>query len=547
MAVQVRSSTTPSASSWSGGTTQSVSKPSGVAQYDLLIMAIHGSSGAATQMPLPPADWLPVRGGGINGDNNIQLYAKEAGASEPSAYNLTVPDTGGFGVGIVALYSDTAQRLRIDAVAAQYNASGDRVYPSVDFSAAGLLACFGGIGNASSTPPGGMTERWDVSISASRIYLMTGSVGGAGASGTRAATGTSTISRCVSVAVVEGTPDSGGARYRDHGTGVSGNVSAGNSFAVGSPTELAAGDLLLLAIMIDDTRPLMVSGFDVVVTAEIDSGDQKFHLYQKTAEAGDLSTTYSVTVAGSGSVAYRAAAVAFMSDGGRTLRIGEFSVKTEVGVTSGTSEAVTAASANSCYAILVGRGTPTATQYEIDSQSDTWERVDIGGTGVGRIGLFVENRRAAGAATPRAFAPSSAVSCDHAIVSFVVEEVRSGILVDGVDIEPRLTSWRLEANVRAASATVLTSEDAEQLPTVADWLFTCSGLWSVAIDNVLGALVASNQAADTPLFVEIRDEVVYESETAFVARYKAPIATIDGLLLFEATIGISGAPERTEL
>ncbi len=532
MAISVRAITAPVSDSSSPYAT---AKPTGTLQGDLMIASVVVTSEVPEQI-LPPAGWYAVRGGGINGEDNISTWYKVAGASEPSSYDFTGVASATAGIGMISLYGSGP--LHIDDVAAQVNASGDRVCPSVDFSAAGLMVCFVACRSSlGATPPGGATEHWDATISGNRSGCYTAAVGAAGASGTLTATGSTAVSKCVSVAVVEAATTYEGVRLRSHATA---GPSSGSSIAVTMPSDIVAGDVLVahLTLLLDRTVTTP-SGWTLQANLATTGA---MRVYTKVAESGDAGGTLTISFSG-GSTTVSLAVSAWWSPEGYTLQVGQVAMASASAAASITFPSVTSTADGAALVMLASRA--ATIQYQLVNEIDMWKHYDFGVSSI-RAAMFGEYLLAVGATGTRAAAPTSGTTSAD-MVSLLIEPVREGILFDGVDLRDYLTSWKLESTVRVAPTTVVTSQASEQIPILSDWLFTCAGTWAVAVDNVFGAACASSQTADSALFVEIEQAVAYESDTAYVARYKAPVATIDGALLFEATIAISGAPTRSVL
>lgn len=168
----------------------------------MLLQVAHGTSGRTVSVP---AGWTLVAS--VGSPHFQEIYAKIAGASEPSTVSVTISGAAvNMFVGIVTFFSTVPITLTVDATANQVNASStNRVWAGVTTTAAnGQLACFGNFSAASnSTPDGAMTERWDTGT-AIRSYLMTQALGAAGATGTRTATAVGALaSNTVTVSVVE--------------------------------------------------------------------------------------------------------------------------------------------------------------------------------------------------------------------------------------------------------------------------------------------------------------------------------------------------------
>lgn len=542
MTIQIRATTTPSVDSSSPYT---VNKPSGTLEGDLLLASVVTVSSSINQV-LPPDGWFAVRGAGINGDDNISCWYKVAGDSEPSTYDFTSNSNSIVGIGILALYSDAAAEVKIDAVATQVNASGDRVYPSVTFTAAGLLVCMGAVGagsTGSSTPPGGMGEHWDTTLSGNRSYCMTGAKS-AGASGTQTATGTTAASKCISIALIEGDTEYPGVRFRGSTNTGPSNVTSDISLTM--PANIAAGDMLLAHLTLNEDRTVTTPAGWTLQANLATTGAMR--VFSKIATGAEAGANLTIAFTG-GSTTASLAVSAFWSPDGATLQIGDVATASDGSAATHDFPTVTAEQDGAALVMLTSKD--QTTQYKLTNGLDMWERYDYGASSI-RTSMFSEYLLATGATGTRTAALTSG-SAAADLVSLLIEPIREGILLNGVDLTDHLTSWRLEANVREAPTTVLSSQAAERIAIISDWLFSCAGLWSVAVDDIFGGLAASSQDADSTLFVEVRqahlpDEgVAYESSTAFVARYRAPIATIDGVLVWEATVGISGAPTRSVL
>ncbi len=202
MGVVFRSFTT--LASGTGGS-RTITKPAGVVAGDMLILQVGNASDAAPGAV--PSGFTAVVNGQMTGANGVYLYVKTAGDSEPANYTVTITNSSHTTtLGMVALYSNAALPLAVHAVANQTTAaSTNRIWPSVTTTVVDtLLACFSALSsNTGTTPAAGMTERWDTGLP--RIYLMTEPIAASGATGTRTATGFETSSKCVSVAIAEGT------------------------------------------------------------------------------------------------------------------------------------------------------------------------------------------------------------------------------------------------------------------------------------------------------------------------------------------------------
>lgn len=200
MAIQYRTS---HEGSFSGASPRVVST-TGVVSGDTVLLALCFDSAISSYTP--PAGFTLVSGSSVLDTPSIYIYAKVAGGSEPGTYSVSWTGGGGGELGLLAIYSDLALTLSINVAGAQHNASGDRLWPSITTTASNaFLACFAAVStNTNTTPHAGMTERLDLA-NGLRVYLMTQTLGAAGATGTRTGTGTASVSSAASVAVTEDT------------------------------------------------------------------------------------------------------------------------------------------------------------------------------------------------------------------------------------------------------------------------------------------------------------------------------------------------------
>ena len=183
-----------------------VSKPTGTAEGDLLILQVVNSTVATIT---PPAGFTLIPGAEITSAPVHALYWKVAGASEPASYDVG-HTSGVCALGIVAMYSDTGDEIALDQIATSVDSVSDTNYVAAGVTvgnAPALLATWFGLPSGSPlTPPAGMTEVYDAS-SSPRIQLSTQAIASTGATGTRTATGSSnTISNNLTVSLYEQTP-----------------------------------------------------------------------------------------------------------------------------------------------------------------------------------------------------------------------------------------------------------------------------------------------------------------------------------------------------
>lgn len=198
MAIQYRTS---HETGFSGGTPRTVST-TGVVSGDLVLLALCFANAISSYTP--PSGFTLVASSSVTDTPSIYIYAKIAGGSEPGTYSLSWTGGGEGEIGLLSLYSDLGLTLAVNVAAAQHNASGDRLWPSIVTTVSNaFLACFATLlTNTATTPHAGMTERLDLA-NGLRVYLMTATVVAAGATGTRTGTGTASVSSAVSVAVGE--------------------------------------------------------------------------------------------------------------------------------------------------------------------------------------------------------------------------------------------------------------------------------------------------------------------------------------------------------
>lgn len=415
MTIAVRAVTTPSSDSSSP---YNVAKPTGTLQGDLMIAAVVVTSEAPDQL-LPPTGWYALRGGGINGEDNISTWYKVAGASEPSSYDFTSVASASAGIGIISLYGSGA--LRIDDVAAQVNASGNRVCPSVDFSAAGMMVCFVACRSSlGATPPGGATEHWDVTLSGNRSGCYTTAIGAAGASGTLTATGSTAVSKCVSVAVVEAATTYEGIRFRSEAH--TGPSTASGSIAVTMPSNIVAGDMLIAHLSLAADRTVTTPAGWTLQANVATTGAMR--VFSKVAESGDIGGTLTVSFTGA-SVSAALAVSVYWSPEGDALTVGQVATASASASATITFPTVTSTQAGSVLVMLTSKASTIA--YQLTNEIDMWKRIDFGATAV-RTTLFTEYLLAIGATGTRAAVPTSGTTSAD-MVSLLIE-------IDPPDTDP---------------------------------------------------------------------------------------------------------------
>ena len=185
----------------SGASPRTVTKPTGTAEGDLLVLQVSSSGSDVT--PTPPMDFVEIVPARNTTVPTVRVFWKMAGPSEPADYTVTFPSGSGHTVGLAAWTPGAGNAADVDAATTRSNGAGNRIFDEVTTTVANdLLACFGALGNIGSTPDAAMTERWDTGASP-RIYLMSQSFVGPGATGTRTATGTASANQASTVAFKE--------------------------------------------------------------------------------------------------------------------------------------------------------------------------------------------------------------------------------------------------------------------------------------------------------------------------------------------------------
>ncbi len=179
-------------------TSITVDKPTGTVQNDVMVATIFTRSdsdeGAITQTG--PAGWTLVRRTAQGGNDAIEMetWRKVAGASEPANYAWGfVQSAGGGAIGIIQAYSGVDTATPVDVEGGQLNASSTSVTaPSITTTVANtmLVGSFGIRSLSTFTPPTGMTERVDAAQTSAGLEGTDELFAGAGATGTRVATGT---------------------------------------------------------------------------------------------------------------------------------------------------------------------------------------------------------------------------------------------------------------------------------------------------------------------------------------------------------------------
>lgn len=551
MTISVRAVTAPAVDSSSP---YNVAKPTGTLQGDLMIASVVVSTDSPDQV-LPPAGWYAVRGGGINGIDNISLWYKVAGASEPSSYDFTSLTSAIVGVGIISFYGSGA--IRIDDVASQVNASGNRICPSVDFTAAGMMACF--VACASSvgaTPPGGATEHWDATISGNRSGVYTTSIGAAGASGTLTATGTSAISKCVSVALVEAETTYEGVRYRSQTNTGPSNVTS--SISLTMPADIVAGDMLLAHMTLLADRTITTpAGWTLEATVATTGA---MRVYSKVADGTEAGQTLTISFSG-GSTTVSLAVSAWWSPEGYTLQIGQVATASASASATITFPSVTSTADGSALVMLTSKA--STVQYLVDNGLDMWKRYDFGASSI-RTSLFSEYLLAVGATGTRTAAPTSGTTSAD-MVSLLIEryvaptvsriypsEGYYTVVYDGNDVTGYCRVADLLGVTAQLDATSLADDGPVEEPGATTWRVTLEGLLTKTIDDWLGIDALRPPATFRDLTITMGETgnattYTWEGDTevgAFVENYKVGPNVQFGEIPFRAELGTSGAPVR---
>jgi hypothetical protein len=249
-----------------GTSPRTVNRPTDWAVGDLFVLQVSLANDIPTADITVPFGFTLLPDSVQAGNNNIRLYAKTAAADEPANYSVSWVGGGNGVLTMTAFYSEIALPIVVDAVASQSNASGDRLWPSVTFSdngyTGGLLACFAILStNTATTPDSRMVERQDTSTTP-RPYIMTQDAMPAGATGTRTGTGSASVNKTVSVALLE-EGEIPGPQVQATAVGTAGTTTP----TVSKPASVAAGDLLVAQVSMGSTSGLVSAvpeGFAVI-------------------------------------------------------------------------------------------------------------------------------------------------------------------------------------------------------------------------------------------------------------------------------------------
>lgn len=552
MTIYVRAVTTPSVDTSSPYTTN---KPTGTTTGDFLLAVPVAVSEAIDQVS-PPSDWYAVRGAGINGTDNVCAWYKVAGSSEPSSYDFTSGSNTPVGVGILALYSDSGV-INIDGVpVTQVNASGNRAFPSVTLSAAGMAVCIGAVGNNfTSTPPGGMSEQWDVGLSANRTYCMTGTFS-AGATGTITATGTSSDSKCITIGLVEAITTYPGIRYKSRAS--TGPSTVTSSIGLAMPSDIAAGMALVAHLTLAADRT--VTALDGWTLQANLATTGAMRVWTRIADGTEASATLTVNFTG-GSVAASLAVSAFWSPSGDDLTIGQVATSSNASASSHVFPSVTSTQSGSVLVMLASKA--NTTQWQCTNNRDMWERYDFGASSV-RAGMFSEYLLTIGATGTRTIEPTSGSSAAD-MASLLIEvyiappidriypsEGYYTVVYDNHDVTGYCRVADLLGVTAQLDATSLADDAPVEEPGATTWRVTLEGLLTKQIDDWLGIDALRPPATFRDLTITMGETgnattYTWEGDTAvgaFVENYRVGPSVQFGEIPFRAELGTSGAPTR---
>jgi len=188
------------------GSTKDVNVPAGIADGDMMLLAIVQAAAATVTLP---SGWVEVDNQDGGGTDGITV-AKRIASSEPASYTVTYSVSLNTAAAIVAFRSAGGESIVVDASAktdstvsgASHNA------PSVttnDVNA--MLVCctaWSGTEPAGLTADASMTERTESASAGCMLHIMTGNQASAGATGTKSVSGVnSRTAKLISVALIE--------------------------------------------------------------------------------------------------------------------------------------------------------------------------------------------------------------------------------------------------------------------------------------------------------------------------------------------------------
>lgn len=551
MAVQLRAVSSASV----GASALTITKPTGTASGDLMLLAVAVTVGAIN-LPFQ-VGWILLPAGSINGDDNIAVWVKIAGNSEPASYTVEVGATGTTGAAIMSLYSDSAAALGISDVAYQTNASSaNRTFPSVDFASDGWWVGFGHFGAFTSIPPGGWTEHFDTTTSGNRFYGMSRAQS-SGTSGTAAATGTAQTSKCVSIAVVETTFVAPGPRHRVSGSTTASAVTS--SIAVTAPASIEAGDFLLLQLTTVGSRTISDPAGWTPITPVTGAGG--IYAWYKIADGSEASSTITVSFTG-GSTTMSLIVTPFYSPRGWDIELDAVATGTQASATSVTFPSVTASAANATLCLLAGR--THGTGFDPAGDIPLWRLID-GGTSA-RLSLLMELLESAGATGTRTVAWSSGTLAATMISLTLIEvepvsailrriypsEGYYSVVYAGVDLTAYLKVGDLTGDTEPLDTMSLADDHPTTEPGATTWQINLGGPLIKALDDLIGKDAISPPATLRDLLITIGETGNATTYTwtgtsavgAFVRNYRTGPNVQFAEVPFRADLAVSGAPVR---
>lgn len=541
-----------------GSSTLSVGKPADVVEGDLLLLSVAVSTGAVN-IPLQDG-WFLLSQGSINGNDNIAVWVKLAGSSEPANYSVAVAASGTTGAAIAAFYSTTSQPLGITDVAFLNNtaSSTNRTYPSVTFVVAGYWFCAGHHDTFTSTPPAGFTEHFDTTISGSRLYGMSQAVTVAGATGTAAATGTAQVSKCVSIAIEEVAFVAPGPRPRASVINASASVSS--SIALTAPATILADDFLLLQLTTAASRTISDPAGWTPITPVTGAGG--IYAWYKIADGSEASATITVNFTG-GSTTMGLSLTPFFSPRGWEIALDSNSSGSFTAATSIVFPSVTVSAANSTLCVLVGRAHTTG--FVPETGGGMWRLFDSGASGC-RITLLMELMEDAGATGTRSLAWSSGTLACAGIVLALIEiepvaailrriypsEGYYSVVYAGVDLTAYLKVGDLTGETEQLENTSLADDHPASEPGGTAWQISLGGPLTKVLDDLLGKDALGPPATMRDLIITIGETGNATTYTwtgtdavgAFVAGYRVGPNVQFAEVPFRADLAVSGAPVR---
>ena len=187
------------------GTSQSIDVPAGIADGDMMLMAVvQVTSGTLTL----PAGWTTVEDMADAADG-IRV-AKRIASSEPASYTYNISVSQNTAGAIIAFRSGTVETIVVDDSAQTDDAASSTTHDCPSVTTTGdnaTLVCFtawGGFDAGGLSAPGTMTERTESSNGGTILHVMSASQASTGATGTRTVTGTvARAAKLISVALIE--------------------------------------------------------------------------------------------------------------------------------------------------------------------------------------------------------------------------------------------------------------------------------------------------------------------------------------------------------